>query len=117
MDWPGRGPVIIIGTDIPPITPEHIAGAFRRLGNADAVLGPTPDGGYWLVGLRRSPRIERPFSNVRWSSEHALADTAANLGDHLIAQAARLCDVDSAEEWRAVRGWSGRLILPPHLLD
>jgi rSAM/selenodomain-associated transferase 1 len=117
MDWPGRGPVIIIGTDIPAIAPRHIAGAFRLLGNSDAVLGPTPDGGYWLVGLRRSPRIERPFTNVRWSSEHALADTAENLQTLAIAQAASLADVDTAEDWREVRRWSGRLVLPQHLLD
>lgn len=117
MEWPGRGPVVIVGTDIPAIAPKHIAEAFRVLGDADGVLGPTPDGGYWLVGLRRLPRIERPFASVRWSSEHALADTASNMADLVIAKAARLPDVDAAEDWRAVRSWSGRRVLPPRVLD
>ncbi len=112
MEWPGRGPTIIVGTDIPAIEPSHIAAAFRALGRGDAVLGPTPDGGYWLVGLKRSPRILRPFAGVRWSSAHALADTAANLAGQKVGRAARLADVDDAGDWRRVRAWSGRTILP-----
>ncbi|RMF02652.1 MAG: glycosyltransferase, partial [Alphaproteobacteria bacterium] len=53
------GPVVVIGTDIPQIGPGHIAQAFRQLGSHDAVFGPAGDGGYWLVGLKRSPRIRR----------------------------------------------------------
>ena len=112
VDWPGRGPIIIVGTDIPAIEPAHIRDAFRRLAGSDAVFGPTPDGGYWLVGLRRSPRILKPFADVRWSSEHALADTARNLAGFDIARAALLADVDDAAEWQAVRAWSGRRVLP-----
>ena len=112
MDWPGRGPTLIIGTDIPPIAPGHIAEAFRALGGRDAVLGPTPDGGYWLVGLARSPRVLAPFDRVRWSSAHALADTTANLTGRRVAQAAVLADVDGAADWAAVRAWSGRVVLP-----
>lgn len=112
MEWPGRGPTIIVGTDIPAIEPSHIAAAFRALGRGDAVLGPTPDGGYWLVGLKRSPRILRPFAGVRWSSAHAFPDTAANLAGQKLGRAARLADVDDAGVWRRVRAWSGRTILP-----
>lgn len=112
VDWPGRGPIVIVGTDIPAIRPDHIAAAFRALGRADVALGPTPDGGYWLVGLRRSPRVLRPFHGVRWSSEHALADTVANLAGHRLARVAVLGDVDNADDWLAVRAWSGRLVLP-----
>lgn len=117
MAWSCRGPTIIVGTDIPAIESRHIAAAFRALGRADAVLGPTPDGGYWLVGLRRSPRVLRPFGAVRWSSEHALADTAGNLRSMALARVAVLSDVDTADDWRAVRGWSGRTVLPAGQLD
>jgi len=43
------GPVLIIGGDIPGITPALIESAFKALGNHDAVFGPAPDGGYWLI--------------------------------------------------------------------
>ena len=112
MDWPGRGPVVIVGTDIPAIEQHHIWQAFVALGGADAAFGPTPDGGYWLVGMRRSPRVPQAFGRVRWSSAHALADTIANLDGCRLARAAHLSDVDDAAAWRAVRGWSGRCVLP-----
>ena len=95
------GPVVIVGSDIPEIKPDHIAAAFRALGHADVVFGPADDGGYWLVGLRRRPRIVDIFGDVRWSSEDALADTVANvvragLSYELVAW---LSDVDTVEDF------------------
>ena len=104
------GPVIIVGSDIPSIRPSHIAEAFRLLGGADAVLGPAPDGGYWLVGLKRTPRVPKPFAAVRWSGSHALSDTLANLKGRRVALAARLSDVDTAEDLRREGARAGRLI-------
>ncbi len=104
------GPVLVVGSDIPSIRPAHIAEAFRLLGGADAVLGPAPDGGYWLVGLKRTPRVPAPFARVRWSGPHALADTLANLKDRRVALAARLSDVDTAEDLRLERAGAERLI-------
>ncbi|CAN0587899.1 unnamed protein product, partial [Ectocarpus sp. 12 AP-2014] len=64
-----RGPVCLIGGDIPGITRTHIARAFHALGSHDAVFGPAVDGGYWLVGLspRRAPPAQM-FDAVRWST-------------------------------------------------
>jgi hypothetical protein len=106
------GPVVIVGTDIPAIRQTDIADAFRRLGSADAVLGPATDGGYWLIGLRRAPRILRPFEGVRWSSAHALADTEARLADRRVARAKILSDVDEPGDLAAVAAWCGRRVLP-----
>ena len=88
------GPVVIVGCDIPDMTAEHIAKAFRELGRCDAVFGPATDGGYWLVGLRRRPRFIDPFERVRWSSKHALSDTLANLDGRSVALIELLSDVD-----------------------
>jgi len=93
------GPVVIIGSDIPDIAASDIAAAFRALGTKEAVFGPARDGGYWLVGLRRRPRFIDPFAKVRWSSEHALADTLANLADNEVAMLRTLSDVDDGETW------------------
>jgi glycosyltransferase A (GT-A) superfamily protein (DUF2064 family) len=43
------GPVVVIGSDTPSVTPADIARAFHALGAADAVFGPARDGGYWLI--------------------------------------------------------------------
>ena len=89
------GPVVIIGTDIPDIESRHIASAFARLGDHQAVFGPADDGGYWLIGLRRRPFTPRLAGPVRWSTEHALADTRRLLGAGVTtAMLETLTDVD-----------------------
>src|SRR5262249_19701526 len=106
------GPAIIVGSDIPTINAGNIAKAFRLLGNAEAVFGKAPDGGYWLLGLLRRPRVLAPFANVRWSGRHAFSDTLRNLEGRRIAFAATLCDVDTEEDYRRLRGSLERLIEP-----
>lgn len=103
---PGRR-TIVVGTDIPGITTAHIAHAFRALGEKPAILGPAPDGGYWLVGARGTPRVLDFFAGVRWSSTTAFADTVKNLGTDNVAWADELEDVDTVAgylKWKAVSG-------------
>lgn len=98
---PCRGPVCIIGADIPGIDRAKIARAFTLLGRSDAVLGPAPDGGYWLIGMARRRALPTDlFARVRWSTEHALSDTLATLPDMRIAYADMLADVDTAGDLR-----------------
>ncbi|MBY8977568.1 TIGR04282 family arsenosugar biosynthesis glycosyltransferase [Rhodobacteraceae bacterium NNCM2] len=94
------GPVLIVGADIPGITPAHIAAGFDELGRSEAVLGPAPDGGYWLIGLRRGGAAipASLFRGVRWSSEHAMADTVASLGGLRTGFLDTLKDVDHAKD-------------------
>jgi glycosyltransferase A (GT-A) superfamily protein (DUF2064 family) len=99
------GPVIIVGTDSPRLRADHVAHAFGVLGKYDAVFGPATDGGFWMVGLRRRPRFINPFRAVRWSSEHALEDTLANLKCHSVAILDRLDDVDDVEDLARSRHW------------
>jgi rSAM/selenodomain-associated transferase 1 len=99
------GPAVIVGSDIPDLATRHLAAAFRALGDHDAVFGPARDGGYWLVGLRRSrPLPAGLFDRVRWSSPHALADTLASLPRHYsVARLEMLEDVDDRESYRRWR--------------
>jgi rSAM/selenodomain-associated transferase 1 len=95
------GPVVLVGGDIPALGARHVASAFRRLGDHDLVFGPTEDGGFWLVGARRSPRLPPLFNKVRWSSPHALADTLAELPRRgKVGFVDRLEDVDDAAAYR-----------------
>jgi rSAM/selenodomain-associated transferase 1 len=103
MDRLPPGPALIVGSDVPGVSPEHISRAFRLLGTHDAVFGPAEDGGYWLVGLRRRPRVPRAFAAVRWSSPHALADTLRNLDGLSVGFVGTLYDVDEAADWRRWR--------------
>ncbi len=97
-----RGPVVIVGSDIPDVTAEHVAQAFRLLGRHALVFGPAEDGGYWLVGARRRPHVPRPFGGVRWSTENALADTLRNIGSS-VGFVETLADVDTEADWRRWR--------------
>lgn len=95
------GPVAIIGADIPGVNRARIAEAFAALGDHEAVFGPAPDGGYWLIGMKRAAPVPGTmFNGVRWSSEHALADTMASLAGLRIAQVATLRDVDTVADLR-----------------
>ncbi len=99
------GPAIIVGSDIPQLTPGHVARGFTALGGADMVLGPAADGGYWLIGLGARGRLIDPFREVRWSTSEALADTRRNApATFRVAVVDRLADVDDGAalgRWRA----------------
>ncbi len=112
MDTLPCGPVLVIGSDVPDITRQHIAEAFRQVEAAKAVIGPSPDGGYWLIGLQRRPRRLTPFSNVRWSSPHTRADTLRNLGGLQIRVLAELDDVDEVADLSRHKSGRGRRIGP-----
>lgn len=109
FDRLGPCSTIVVGSDIPLMRSAHIAGAFKSLESADAILGPAEDGGYWLIGMR-GPRRHAPFTGVRWSSSHALQDTIVNLGESLVVFAPILSDVDTIESFAAQGLGAERLI-------
>jgi rSAM/selenodomain-associated transferase 1 len=68
---------IVIGTDSPLLAARILRQAWRELRLCDAVLGPCPDGGYYLIGLRRmSPGL---FAHIRWGTPQAFHDTLENM--------------------------------------
>lgn len=66
----GVGRAAVLGTDHPTLPPERIDEAFRTVESADAALGPTRDGGYYLLALARGawPRAAGLFREVPWST-------------------------------------------------
>lgn len=73
----GAGRVAIIGADCPGLSPERITQAFEELGRgADAVFGPTPDGGFYLAAFNAVPRsLFGP--GIPWSTPAVLPEVAA----------------------------------------
>lgn len=99
-----RGPIVLVGSDIPGLAARHVAAAFRLLGAHDLVFGPAADGGFWLVGARRRPRLPPLFERVRWSGPHALADTLAGLPRRVaVGFVETLEDVDDADAYRRLK--------------
>ena len=100
----GPYPALIVGSDIPDIDRRHIAAAFDALRRNELVFGPSDDGGYWLVGAAQGARIGKLFDDVRWSTEHALADTLANVRPGVrVAVLEPLSDIDDGAAYRAWR--------------
>ena len=71
---------ILIGSDIPQIHRSLIDGYFQSLVQSPMVLGPTDDGGYYLVGFRRDGFSERVFEGIAWSTPMVYDQTAARAG-------------------------------------
>ena len=70
--------VVVIGSDSPTLTRRRVLDALAALRWADAVLGPARDGGYYLIGLRRTAK-KRLFDGVAWGTRRAFAQTRRNL--------------------------------------
>lgn len=95
----GASKILIIGSDIPYIQHQHIMSGFKKLGQTKTCFGPSGDGGYWLVGQRTSPKVTNLFENVRWSTQHALADTIKNAPTNQIGMIETLNDVDEIADY------------------
>jgi rSAM/selenodomain-associated transferase 1 len=98
------GPAVAIGSDSPTLPPAHIAAAFAHLNaGADVALGPSDDGGYYLIGLRRpQPRLLR---EVPMSTPDVLRATLALAGalGLRVALLPAWYDVDTAAELERLR--------------
>ncbi len=94
-----KGKLVLIGGDIPTIEKHHITRAFDALKNNQVAFGPAEDGGFWLVGMRRTRNRIAPFANVRWSSEDTMKETSANIKSNVrVAYVDMLNDVDTAAD-------------------
>jgi glycosyltransferase A (GT-A) superfamily protein (DUF2064 family) len=72
------GPALVIGTDCPALTADHLRAAADALRDgADAVVIPVADGGYALIGTR-SPQPAL-FSDMEWSTTTVMAETRNRL--------------------------------------
>jgi rSAM/selenodomain-associated transferase 1 len=94
-----KGPVVLIGGDIPAVQQSHIIEAFRQLGRKDMVYGPATDGGFWLVG-KRGPVPRGLFQNVPWSSPNTLQAAQASAAGGRIGLVTTLSDVDTDQDLR-----------------
>jgi hypothetical protein len=67
--------VVLIGSDIPSLPLEFIEEAFISLEKKDVVIGPSLDGGYYLIGFRDKKFSPRAFKKIPWSTERVFEET------------------------------------------
>ena len=95
---------IIVGSDIAQISTPIIENAFNLLEQKDYVLGPSIDGGYYLLGMKQpSPFL---FQNMEWSTDQVSRTTQDRILERncSLGFAPTLSDIDYAEDWEKY-GW------------
>jgi len=96
-----RGKTVVIGSDCPQVTRADIDKAFSEIAPRQTVFGPATDGGFWLMGAM-GPLPNFVFENVRWSTEHTLADMTRNFGSAPVLLRS-LTDVDNLAALKAAK--------------
>jgi len=90
------GPVVIIGSDAPTLPRAHLHQALDELMAHDVVIGPSDDGGYYLIGARVP--VPELFVDVHWSTAEVLPTTLQRLAGRSSLVLPPWYDVDSAED-------------------
>jgi rSAM/selenodomain-associated transferase 1 len=94
----GYGKAVLVGVDIPGLSPSIVLRAFELLKDSALVFGPARDGGYYLVGTKEP--VREIFQEIPWSTSHTLEETlkkASKLG-FSTALTEKLSDIDTKED-------------------
>ncbi|HXZ49272.1 MAG TPA: TIGR04282 family arsenosugar biosynthesis glycosyltransferase [Usitatibacter sp.] len=101
--WAAGGRLLLIGSDCPALTGEHLARAAGALEAQDVVLVPAEDGGYVLVGVARA--LPRLFEGIAWGGAAVMAQTRERLAQLRARweELPALWDVDRPEDYARLR--------------
>lgn len=90
---------VIIGSDCPTLAPLHIEKAIEQLDKNDVVIGPSADGGYYLLALKKA--VWELFDGIDWSTDKVFRQTLdkikkLNLSVYTLEV---LNDIDTQQDW------------------
>ena len=96
--------VVIIGSDSPDLPAQIIEEAFDSLDRNGAVIGPTFDGGYYLIGFSRESFSSQVFENMAWSTDRVFPETMRRFQEDAVSVHVlpRWRDMDRREDLRAL---------------
>ncbi len=100
----GAQKALIVGSDCPALSGDVLQQAFDALDTADFALGPTPDGGYYLLGMKE---LESSlFRDMAWSTETVLTETLKKIREagRTFELLPELPDVDTEADWLQFTG-------------
>lgn len=92
--------IIIIGSDLYDITQEDIEEAFKALETFEFVLGPSEDGGYYLLGMNQFKA--ELFKNKAWGTDSVLRDTLLDLKDDHLQLLEERNDIDVYDDLKDI---------------
>ena len=97
-----RANAVVIGSDCMELEAWHVQAAFEQLARHDFVMGPTTDGGYYLLGMKRF--YVEPFLDKPWSTPQVFTQTLDDMAklNKSCYVLPMLRDVDFYEDWLAV---------------
>jgi rSAM/selenodomain-associated transferase 1 len=97
--------VLLTGSDLPTLPPDYLQQAVTLIAKpqVDVVLGPSKDGGYYLIGLRQLHRAL--FDNMCWSTGTVLAETVqrAEANGLRVARLPRWYDIDTPADLKRLQ--------------
>jgi len=102
--------VVLIGSDIPGLPLEFIEEAFQSLEEKNVAIGPSFDGGYYLIGFRDKTFLPRPFEKIHWSTSRVFEETMKileheGLTVHVLPPRR---DIDTVEDLKSLRYPTGK---------
>jgi rSAM/selenodomain-associated transferase 1 len=91
----GYSKIVIVGSDLPSLSASDIEQAFSKLDDFDCVLGPSEDGGYYLIALKKTQSVL--FKDIMWSSDSVMKKTLIKAIDNNISvyQLPEYADIDT----------------------
>ena len=91
---------ILVGSDVPGLTPELMRRGFESLTPESAALGPAEDGGYYLIGFHREGFAPEPLRNMEWSRDDVFQRTKTRLLELGLRckELERLSDIDTPDD-------------------
>ncbi|TLY46340.1 MAG: glycosyltransferase [Nitrospirae bacterium] len=104
----GAEDVLLTGTDLPTLPRARLQQALTLIKKHDVVLGPTADGGYYLIGLRKM--VPALFEGIAWSTAEVFADTKKKIEDAGLSLGLlpECRDLDTLEDLKAFIGLCGK---------
>ena len=95
----GLEKVILIGSDCPTLTTGIIEEAYEMLNKNDVVVGPSKDGGYYLIGM--SAYKQELFEDISWSTELVMEQTESRASKNgiTLGKLQFLNDIDNEDDW------------------
>jgi glycosyltransferase A (GT-A) superfamily protein (DUF2064 family) len=99
----GYEAIVVVPGDVPGLQARHLRAAFARLRACPAVLGPSPDGGVYLLGVRGD--FAPVLAGVPWCTAQVFETLFANAGRAAVLPP--LADVDGHAHLRALRSIPG----------
>ena len=101
----GYAEIVAVPGDVPGLSRAQLAAAFRALETRDIVLGPSPDGGVWLIGSRAGTDLSELFERVPWRTAGVFPGLVRNAPDAALLDA--LLDVDRPSDLAALAAEPG----------